>query len=180
MKDPGITCRQCRCLVFSHVVTPESIVGSGYWHTTEALQSASGAAQVCELLDYLGDPAGTETCFVAHEHPVEPDDSYGERARAACLTTLLHHLNRVLDDNVELFVLERRLTARMTHLDAATKNRAIQQDLISSRTRLFQTSPSDEHLLWIPDLVCSAYRQRITGRRGDLFERISGICTILP
>ncbi len=81
---------------------------------------------------------------------------------------------------VELFVLEKRLTARMTNLDARTKDSAIKDGLVSTRTRLFQISPRDESLLWIPDLVCSAYRQEIAGRRRDLFDRISAICTILP
>jgi hypothetical protein len=157
----------------------QRIVGSGYWHTTEALQTTAGTARVCELLDYLGDPAGTEACFIAYEHPVQPDDPHGERARSACLKALLGHLNGAAVEPVELFVLEKRLTARMTNQDAHTKDSAIKDGLVTPRTRLFQTSPSDESLLWIPDLVCSAYRQRITGRRRDLFDRISGICTIL-
>ena len=158
----------------------QEIVGSTYWHTTEALQDAQGTALACDLLDYLGDPAGTEACFIAHEHQVQPTDPHGEHARSACLSSLLCHLNRPLNGGIELFILEKRLTARMTNQDARTKNHAITDGLISPGSRLFQTSPSDENLLWIPDLVCSAYRQQITGRRADLFQRISAMCTILP
>lgn len=158
------------------------IVGSTYWHTTEALQSQEGRIMTRELLDYLGDPSGTEVCFVAHERQVAPNDTHGEQARAACMTSLLAHLSSPSSPagQVELFVLEKRLTNRMANMDARTKNEALRAGLISPRTRLFQTSPSDEQLLWIPDLVCSAYRHQITGRTPDLFPRVSAMCTLLP
>ena len=51
--------------------------------------------------------------------------------------------------------------------------------LITPGTRLYQTSPADEHLLWIPDLVCSAYRHQLTKVTPDLYPRISALCTVL-
>ena len=33
-------------------------------------------------------------------------------------------------------------------------------------------SPGSEHLLWLPDLVCSAYRQKLLFQRNELFREI--------
>lgn len=157
------------------------IVGTTYWHTAEALRNPAGLTTTRQLLDYLGDPAATEACFIAHEHHLAPTDTHGEDARAACLTSLLTHLNSPNSPTgqVELFVLEKRLTSRMTNRDAATKSTAINAGLITPGTRLYQTSPADEHLLWIPDLVCSAYRHQLTKVTPDLYPRISALCTVL-
>ncbi len=159
-----------------------SIAGDGYWHTTESLRTPDGLARTRSLLDYLGDPAGTETYFIAHEQRIEDGDPRGELARTRCLTSLLVHLNgqETECDAVDLFVLEKRLTGEMTRLDARTKAAAQSSGLITKGARLFQTTPSDEHLLWLPDLVCSAYRHSLIGRTPDLYPRVSSICTVLP
>lgn len=154
------------------------IAEATYWHTTNALQTNEGRTKTRELLDYLGDPSGTETAFIAHQHPISTADHDGEATREICLTALLHHINN--NQNVDLFVLERRLNRTMENRDARTKKIAIDQRLIKPSTRLFQTSPSTEPLLWIPDLICSAYRHNITQQTPDLYQRISALCTILP
>jgi len=154
------------------------IAATTYWHTTNALQTNAGRTKARELLDYLGGPSGTETAFIAHQHPINADDHDGEAARETCLTAILHHINKNL--NADLFVLERRLTRMMENRDARTKKIAITQGLIRPSARLFQTSPSTEPLLWIPDLICSAYRHSITQQTPDLYQRINALCTVLP
>ena len=157
------------------------IVGRPYWHTTDALQSDEGRAKASELLQYLGDPDGTEVCLISRRSPIEPEDSSGELARADCLTRLLKHLNDpgCVTGPVDLFVLETRLTRQMGNIDARTRSEAIKSGAVAPSVKLFQTSPAVEPLLWLPDLVCSAYRQLITGRRGDLYDMVAGICTVL-
>ncbi len=160
----------------------QGVVGGSYWHTTESLRTVEGTSKTRELLDYLGEPTGTEAYLIAHERRVAPGDTDGEGARAGCLHSLLTHVNSAASPTgpVELFVLERRLTARMANNDARTKARLLADGRITPGTRLYQTSPNDEQLLWLPDLVCSAYRHQITGRTPDLFPRISAMCTVLP
>lgn len=160
----------------------KGIVGGNYWHTTDALQTEVGRRTTCELLDYLNDPEGREVCLIAHQRRLAENDLRGEEARAACLKSLLGHLNGSGSPmgQVDLFVLEKRLNQSMVNRDAKTKDEAVQAGLVSKQARLFQISPADEALLWLPDLVCSAYRQQVTGRRRDLFDRVRDMCTILP
>lgn len=156
--------------------------GSGYWHTSEALRARDGQQRTLALLDYLGHPDGSELCVLAHARTVEDDDADGEQARARCLTSLLHHLTSTPspDEPVELFVLERRRDRRQANRDAQTKTDAIRSGRISRQARLLQVSPGEEQLLWLPDLVCSAYRRKITAQDSALFERIARICRVLP
>lgn len=158
------------------------IADGNYWHTTEALRTSQGVTTTRTFLDYLGDPKGTETYFIALEQPIQPTDTTGEQARANCLTELMSTLNSKDSPtgSVDLFVLEERLHRKMINRDAGTKDRAIKSGRIRPGTRLFQTSPSVEQLLWLPDLVCSAYRQQLTKRIPDLFPRINAVCTVLP
>jgi hypothetical protein len=158
------------------------IAGRRYWHTTDALQSVEGRAKASELLTYLGDPNGNEVCLISRRSPIEPEDSNGEHARADCLTRLLKHLNdpSSVTGSVDLFVLETRLTRQMGNIDARTMSEAIKSGAAAPNVKLFQTSPAVEPLLWLPDLVCSAYRQLITGRRSDLYDMVADICTVLP
>ena len=61
------------------------LAGSSYWHTSEALRTEAGRERTREMLDYLGNPEGTERCVVRHHVEVAPSDSKGEEARAECL-----------------------------------------------------------------------------------------------
>ena len=154
----------------------QAIVGGTFWHTTEPLRSETGRLQAKELLHYLGDPDGREVAVISHEAHIDLEaDPMGEVGRAAALTALLAHVHTEL--GVNLFVLERRSPNRLATLDQRTKAEAMKANLIAPQSRMFQTSPADEPLLWLPDLVCGAYRQSITGRDGSFFEEIESICT---
>jgi hypothetical protein len=51
-------------------------------------------------------------------------------------------------------------------------NQMIKSGLLSESFRLRQASPADEHLLWLPDTVCSAVRRRVISQKTDLFSAI--------
>ena len=40
-------------------------------------------------------------------------------------------------------------------------------------------SPGSEHLLWLPDLVCSAYRQKMLFERDELFGEIERLTHVV-
>ncbi|WP_166741828.1 hypothetical protein [Cumulibacter soli] len=44
---------------------------------------------------------------------------------------------------------------------------------------LAAVSPAAEHLLWLPDLVCSAYRQKITRNDAALYNEIAALTRVV-
>ena len=44
---------------------------------------------------------------------------------------------------------------------------------------LVHASPGSEHLLWLPDLVCTAYRQKMLHGRGDLFIEVEDLALVI-
>lgn len=51
--------------------------------------------------------------------------------------------------------------------------------MIPPRTRLLQVTPAEEQMLWLPDLVCSAYRQQIVRGDNSYFTHIETMTTLL-
>lgn len=151
------------------------IAASSYWHTSEAMRDVSGRSRVHKLLDYLADDAGSERCVISVLQHIQPGDETGDLAREQAFRKLYQELT----PNIRLFVLERRRTSRARNIDADIKKRAVSDRLCPPSTRLLQISPGTEQLLWLPDLVCSAYRQRILGRDATYFEHISEITRII-
>jgi len=148
-------------------------VGSDYWHTTEELRTAAGRARTLSLLDYLADSHGSEACVVAHTRNLDADDHDGELARSRALTRLLTNVCSETDDAAVAVVLEARRGRALSNRDAATKADAVATGQLDARIRMLQTSPRDENLLWLPDLVCSAHRQVATRSDRELFDRIT-------
>lgn len=139
------------------------IAHSGRWHTTEALLSDSGRAKTRDMLKFLGH--GPETCVIAFRVPVDADDHDGEAARRACyrgLAVALTGGGAGAWSPVELLVLEERNQNNFRNKDRKNHKELIAEKRIPQPTRLLQTSPGVERLLWLPDLVSSAFRRSIT------------------
>jgi hypothetical protein len=156
-------------------------VPSGYWHTSDALQSSGGRTDTEHLVDYLADPLGSEACVLAVRVGVETDDATGEDARRECIVRLMTELSspQSPEGQVGLFMLERRRVATQRNLDAATRARAVAEGLLDARVRLLQVSPSDEPLLWLPDLVCSAWRLEFLRSDGTLFGPLRSMTRVV-
>ncbi|GAC85223.1 hypothetical protein GP2_031_00350 [Gordonia paraffinivorans NBRC 108238] len=149
------------------------IADSNWWHTTDALQEPRGLAATKDMLDFLAE--GGETCVVAHQVPVDSSDHDAEEARRACYRALGTELAAGKPggwDPVELFVLEKRNQSNFRNKDAKNHKELVREQAIPRHTRLLQTSPSIERLLWLPDLVSAAYRRTIThsDASSELFE----------
>ena len=50
---------------------------------------------------------------------------------------------------------------------------------IANTMMLALASPGSEHLLWLPDLVCSAYRQKMLFERDELFGEIERLTYVV-
>lgn len=157
------------------------LAGTSYWHSAEALRHSSGRADMARLLEYLGDPGGSEVCVVRHETEILTGDRDGESTRARALGALIQHLSRAggHGQGVQLFVLERRRNARQINADASVKAQLVSTGAIPQATRLMQVSPREEQLLWLPDLICSAYRQSITRGDDSYFSFVRHITTVI-
>lgn len=141
------------------------IAGGSRWHTSEALQTDPGRVQTREMLGYLAE--GPEACVIAHRVEVDADDSDAERARRACYRTLATELaagRAGVWDPIDLLVLEERNQSNFKNKDQANHRELVSEQRVPRNTRLLQTSPACERLLWLPDLVSSAFRRTITHR----------------
>lgn len=149
------------------------IADSTYWHTSEALQTDDGWARTREMLDYLAD--GIEPCVIAHRITVDPEDTDAEDARKHCyqaLTVELASGRPGVWDPVDLLLLEERNQRNLKNKDQANHRELISTRRVPRHTRLLQTSPACERLLWLPDLAASAYRRTITHDDRALFDVI--------
>lgn len=141
------------------------IAGSERWHTTEALLQEDGRAKTRDMLEFLAE--GPETCIIALQVPVNSQDRGGETARRSCYRALATGLAAGRENGwppVDLFVLEERNQSKLRNKDKRNHTELISEKLIPQPTRLVQTSPALERLLWLPDLVSSAYRRTLTHR----------------
>ncbi|WP_280490697.1 hypothetical protein [Nocardia farcinica] len=139
------------------------IAGSRWWHTTEALQSTDGRAKTEDMLSFLSE--GPEVSIISLEMPIGPNDRDGEAARRACYRGLASQLAAGGDDAwqpVDLLVLEERNQRALQNRDARNHRELLADKLVPRGTVMHPTSPAVELLLWLPDLVSSAYRRSLT------------------
>lgn len=146
-------------------LTLRELAGGTFWHSTDELQTGEGWKRARRILEYLGQ--GPEVCVLAYERAVELDDTDVERARRACLRGLLAGLSAggPAWPAVRLAVFEERTPRNRANFDRRHVKELRQQGLIERGMQVVMTSPKFEHLLWLPDVVSSAFRRSITGRQ---------------
>lgn len=81
-----------------------------------------------------------------------------EHARQQCLTKLI----RELDTNTRAIIFEKRQHNKDNNADQALIKKLRKTKVLSDQTRTVWVSPTDERLLWLPDLVAMTYRRTIT------------------
>lgn len=158
----------------------DSLVPDGWWHTTDELRTDDGREHARSLLRTFRIP--DETCVVVDKMSVADDDEDGMQARGAVLGRVLdvvHTAESGSHPPVNLAVIEEQREARKNNFDRAVRKRLISEKTISESMALIAVSPGSEHLLWLPDLVCSAYRQKMLFQRTDLFEEIEELTHVL-
>lgn len=158
----------------------DSLVPSGWWHTTEELRNGGGRDRARELLGTFRVP--DETCVIVDKTSVDTEDSEGIRARGSVLRrllTLLHSPVANTHPPVRMVVSEEQREARKNNFDRSVRKSLIAEGSIDASLSLVHASPGSEHLLWLPDLVCSAYRQKLLHQQGDLFEQIMDLTHVI-
>lgn len=157
----------------------DEAVPSGWWHTTQELRkkNLAGARELLELLD-----PDREVCVITHQMQVDPTDKTGEEARKTCLQSLLTSLYRGTGGHhlpVRLVVMEERNERSLNSRDRHTVADVKSSGQVGTDLHVVATSPAAEHLLWVPDLVCSAYRRKLLSGRQDLYEAIEDITRVI-
>lgn len=139
----------------------ENIVDGSYWHTSEEIRHPQGRERAEELLRFLA--KGDEVLVISVNMNIPPVDVDLEGARRECLHRLLPALEAGAPtrEPVRLALAEKRRDRSQQNRDARTHTELVRAKVISQHFRLLQTSPAEEHLLWLPDLVSSAVRQHV-------------------
>lgn len=158
----------------------DSLVPGGWWHTTEVLRAEDGREQARTLLQTFQVPE--ETCVIVEQVEVDALDKDGFLARTAVfgrLLTAVHTAEHGTHPPVHLAVVEQQREARKNNLDRATRKHLIEAGALTAPMELVVVSPGSEHLLWLPDLVCSAYRQKIVSGKDDLSVEIEHLTHVI-
>lgn len=149
------------------------IAGGTFWHTTDELRTEEGRKKASSMLNFLGE--GNEICVIAHHSRIDDDDHDLEEARRACLRGLASSLSigaARLRGSIDLMVLEERNPRNRSNLDRKNISAMRAEGLVHRSMQAVLTSPKYEHLLWLPDLVSSAYRGTLTRADNSLFSLI--------
>lgn len=152
------------CVLSAAVLEPirldlDSIIEEGYWHTTDAQRDPQLRPKVQELCDYIAVGGDEERIIVTVQSPIDPADTDAEEARARCFEELLVSLAE-LNPTVGLAVYEERRFQKQRSADERTIKQARRRSPSARALATFAASPSDEHLLWLPDVVSFALYQR--------------------
>ncbi|HEY2043452.1 MAG TPA: hypothetical protein VGH11_12315 [Jatrophihabitans sp.] len=158
----------------------DDLVPDGWWHTTDQLRTDGGREQACDLLQTFRVP--DETCVIVDKVAIDDDDKDGMQARGAVLGRLLtavHNAEHGTHPPVSLAVIEEQRVARMNNFDRRIRTQLITGGAITESATLLAVSPGSEHLLWLPDLVCSAYRQKMIFGRTEMFAEIEHLAHVV-
>jgi hypothetical protein len=95
------------------------------------------------------------------------------------LLTAIYNAERGTHPPVSLAVIEEQREARKNNFDRSIRKQLIAEAAIAEAATLLAVSPGSEHLLWLPDLICSAYRQKMVFARADLFAEIEHLAHVI-
>lgn len=158
----------------------DSLVPDGWWHTTDELRTKAGREHARALLRTFRIP--DETCVIVDKVVLDHEDEDGAQARGAVLGRLLtavHTAEFGSHPPVNLAVIEEQREARKNNFDRSVRKKLITAESINESMALASVSPGSEHLLWLPDLVCSAYRQKLLFERDELFGEIEELTHVV-
>lgn len=150
----------------------EDIAGGNYWHSTEELSTEEGRQRVEEMLEYLS--RGDELSIVSHYRDEFALNADIEEMRKVTFHSLC---GRIFQENpgwsrVNLAVLERRNGNNLFEIDERNFKAMRKSGIVPPQGRLFQASPAEENLLWLPDLVSTAIRQEIVRNNSSYVDLI--------
>lgn len=152
------------------------VVGSNYWHTSEAARSASGRSSILEFASILNSNIQA-FCWVYE--PIESSDREGESARAKTLRFGIMNLIQGHLDPGGLVIYESRRDGYQLNADRRVIAEMRSNSMLDRDFMVHGDSPSNEILLWAPDVVAWSYRQAFLGRSFEYFEALKDVTKIV-
>lgn len=147
------------------------ISDNDWWHTTSAFQR-NDASRIRDLLESLA----TGICRnVIAVQPIVIENNL-EHSRRECLIQLI---NAADVRECGLVVIERRQSQRARRADIALIAQAMHEQRIPRHLRLFQTTPSVEQLLWLPDVLSWSMRRLMALGELDWVSILNGNLQVL-
>lgn len=159
----------------------DKLVPTGWWHTSEQLRTEQGYEDTLALLATLD--SSYDACVivdhVAVDDAVDANDGLSVRADVlGKLLVALHQGQGPMRGPVQLAVAEENRRARVNNFDRSTRQSIVTEGSLPDTVGLVHASPGSEHLLWLPDAVCSAYRRHKLGIGSGLFDEIRDLTDV--
>lgn len=159
----------------------DKLVPTGWWHTSEQLRTDQGYEDTLALLATLN--SSYDACVIVDHVAVDDavDATEGLSVRADVLGKLLVELHQgegSMHGPVQLAVAEENRRARVNNFDRSTRQSIVTEGSLPDTVGLVHASPGSEHLLWLPDAVCSAYRRDKLGIGSGLFDEIRDLTDV--
>lgn len=136
----------------------QEIVGASYFHSTESLRSSTGQAVFEELVRYCSE--NKDPSFVTCNVDLAQDSNI-EDARRECIKHLISEY-AVKIPYLEGFIFEARRENKDNNRDRRFLKHLREEKILPDNIGSAWVSPHEEKLLWVPDLVCMAYRRSMT------------------
>ena len=139
------------------------IVAATRWHSSTNFKKLAGRQKLHQICESLGE--FWELSIYVTE-PIPDFDTAGEVTRAALMSKIL--LDVSYRNPGSSLVFEVRNSRGHLHADNSTINQFLSQNKQLERKLVSLKSPKAEPLLWLPDMLCSAYRASIMGLSDEL------------
>jgi hypothetical protein len=148
----------------------------GTWHTTESGRSEKGQQKIRELASYL---ATVVKPVIVVVDELAKSDRAGEAGRAQALRALLEELAREHIYMTGTVVYERRIPGYMQAHDDVIVEGIRRQGGDASKLKVVGLATKREPLLWIPDLICWAFRQAYLDDDRGYFTDLAKVAKVI-
>lgn len=132
------------------------------WHSSEMLGKQSGRDRFRKTVMYFSEFAHLHI-FVVNQIPEA--DRTGENTRRKLITFIVR--NMLTRDSESFLIFENRGSSGQKNQDLETLRGTLS---LEQRSKVRFLEPANEELLWLPDMLASAYRYHLTGKSNELFE----------
>ncbi len=140
----------------------QSLVFRSKWHSSEMLGKQSGRDRFRKTVLHFSKFAHSYI-FVVQQIP--ESDRTGEKTRRKLITFIVQ--NMLARDPKSFLIFENRGSLGQKNQDLETLRNTLSPQ---QRSQVRFQEPANEELLWLPDMLASAYRYHLTGKSDELFE----------
>ncbi|MEY3561141.1 MAG: hypothetical protein RL068_293 [Actinomycetota bacterium] len=153
-----------------------NLVQNPTWHTTEAGRTERGKQKIRELASYLA--IVSKPVIVVLDQLASSDRS-AEAGRAQAIRALLAELASEHMYLTGTVFYERRVPGFMQEHDELIFERIRQSKLEGARLQVVGLATKKEPLLWIPDIICWAYRRAYLDGDHSFFNELGKVAKVI-